>query len=64
MWEYPYTDCMFPMHLVGELDLTWMQSQVFPQGVLAVITLMRGCMEMEQVELKLGETSSLLSGPS
>lgn len=54
MWEYPYTDCMFPMHLVGELDLTWMQSQVFPQGVLAVITLMRGCMEMEQVELKLG----------
>lgn len=26
MWECPYTDCMFPMHLVGGLDLTWMQS--------------------------------------
>ena len=34
--------------------LTWMQSQVFPQGVLAAITLMRGCMEMEWVELELG----------
>ena len=49
------------MHLVGELDLTWMQSQVFPQGVLAAITLMRGCMEMEWVELELGVKWKLLS---
>lgn len=36
------------------LDLTWMQSGVFPQGVPAAITLMRRCMEMEWVELELG----------
>lgn len=59
MWGVPIHD-INPMHLVG-LDC-YRCSQVFPQGVLAAITLMRRCMEMEWVELEArceGETSSI-----
>ena len=38
----------------GRTGLDVVASHVFPQGVLAAITLMRGCMEMEWVELELG----------
>ena len=41
MWEHPYTVCLYPVALVGELGLTWTQV-MFSQGMLVSITLVGG----------------------
>ena len=39
MWEHPYADCLCPKPLVVGAGFNVDANQLFPQGVLAAITL-------------------------
>ena len=54
MWEHPYTDCVCPC-LGGRAGFDVDSSYIFPQGVLAAITLEGVELKMEGLELALGE---------
>ena len=50
MWECPYAVCVCPVALVEELNLEVSMGHIFPQGLLAAITLVGRRLEMEGLE--------------
>ena len=63
LWEHSYTDCMCPMPLVGEPDLTWMKVMFFLRVCWQLSLGSRVGLEMEGLllELAVGWDFPLLS---
>lgn len=60
MWECSCVDCVCPVSSVQRHDLIWVPA-IFPQGMLATITLMGVWFVLEDLKLMLGMMQDFLS---